>query len=125
MLKLAEHILSKKLFFIPKMENESEYVMLDNNTLDEDMKTEWQNFVTPCINYIISVAEGFGFNSIAQMILSVMDDLNDCNLDFLKWSNSEVVCKMLRSLSTLCQMISAMTNILNISKAEIFFFSWI
>lgn len=116
MIKLAEHILSKKLFFIPKLENESEFVMLDNNTLDEDMKTEWQNFVTPCINYITSVAEGFGFNLIAQMILSVMDDLNDCNLDFLQWSNSDVVCKMLRSLSTLCQMISAMTNILSISK---------
>lgn len=118
MLKLAEHILSKKLFFIPKLENESEYIQLDNNTLDEDMKTEWQNFVTPCISYIISVAEGFGFNTIAQMILTVMDDLNDCNLDFLKWSNSEVVCKMLRSLSTLCQMISAMTNILNISNDQ-------
>lgn len=127
---LVAGILQKIQFRNDEVSKELNY--LDNDSLDDDMLTEWQHYLTQCIETIALVAEAKPLQVFEQVyiewskpfeIFESLEKSIDAN-GALIINNSQTVYCILRDLSSLCQTLTRLIPILqgNIRFNHIIFF---
>ncbi|KAG4078102.1 hypothetical protein HA402_002153 [Bradysia odoriphaga] len=109
-----------------RFDQDAELDVLDNESLDDDMETEWQHYLRQCIDTIVSIAEGRPFQVFEQVYSDwlrpfeqfmtlekshdghrlTVDDYNKCHL---------IHC-VTRDLTSLCQTLCSLIPVLQADK---------
>ncbi|XP_055383125.1 exportin-6-A [Condylostylus longicornis] len=111
----------KKMQF--RFDQEQELDTLDNETLDEDMETEWQHYLNLCIEVIAYVAEGRPIPVFEQvfndwqrpfetLILLEKSIDNNTSIDLNDQTKCHFIHSNLRDLSSLCQTLVRLAPVL-------------
>lgn len=115
---LVDGILKKIQFRNDDVSKELNY--LDNDNLDDDMLTEWQHYLTQCIETIALVAEVKPLQVFEQVYIEwskpfeIFESLEkSINANgSINIGNSQAVYRILRDLSSLCQTLTRLIPIL-------------
>lgn len=113
-----------------QFDQEQELDMLDNETLDFNMETEWQHFLNQCIEVITSMGEGLPnqvFNQVYaewqrtfESFLSFENaiDSNSFDMQIYDQNKCHFIHCVLRDLTSLCQTLVSLAGTLESSKSE-------
>ncbi|XP_018802628.1 PREDICTED: exportin-6 [Bactrocera latifrons] len=110
--------------------NKSELELLDNELIEENTQTEWQQFLSQCIECIALVGESRPNAVFAQVsahwsrphvyLLSLESDLDSGKLYELgRKLKSQSFNEHLRDLSTVCQAVVRLSPLLDINSPEV------
>uniref|UniRef100_A0A6B2EEA4 Putative nuclear transport receptor crm1/msn5 importin beta superfamily n=1 Tax=Phlebotomus kandelakii TaxID=1109342 RepID=A0A6B2EEA4_9DIPT len=103
-------------------QNEGLLELLDNSTLDDDLETEWQHFLTQCIETVALIAEGSP-EPVLEIVLNAWKAsfevflviekaiINESSL-WTSTSKCHYIHCVLRDLSSLCQTLSRLVPII-------------
>ncbi|XP_059609404.1 exportin-6 [Phlebotomus argentipes] len=103
-------------------QNEGFLELLDNSTLDDDLETEWQHFLTQCIESVALIAEGSP-EPVLEIVLNAWKAsfevflviekaiINESSL-WTSTSKCHYIHCVLRDLSSLCQTLSRLVPII-------------
>ncbi|XP_017472110.1 PREDICTED: exportin-6 [Rhagoletis zephyria] len=110
--------------------NKSELELLDNELMEENTQTEWQQFLSQCIECVALLAESRPNAVFAQVsaqwtrphvyLLSLENDLDSGKLYELgRKLRSQSFNEYLRDLSTVCQAVVRLSPLLDASSPEV------
>ncbi|XP_067642019.1 exportin-6 [Eurosta solidaginis] len=110
--------------------NKSELELLDNELVEENTQTEWQQFLSQCIECVALVAESRPNAVFTQVsahwarphvyLLSLESDLDNGKLyDLGKKLKCQAFNEYLRDLSTVCQAVVRLSPLLNANSTEV------
>lgn len=113
-----------------QFDQDQELDMLDNETLDFNMETEWQHFLNQCIEVITSMGEGMPhqvFNQVYtewqrtfESFLSFENAIDTKSFDMQIYDPNKchfIHC-VLRDLTSLCQTLVSLAGTLENNKSE-------